>query len=352
LAVFQGRVWLANTRELVYSGTTGYSDFDAANAAGSTTLTDSDLVHSITCLRNLNNYLFIFGDNSIKQIGSVTVSNSITNFSIVTLSSDIGTTFPMTIQSYNRLVLFANTQGIYALLGASVEKISDPMDGIFQNIDFTQPPVAFVDDVLNLHTYQLLVKYNDPLGARSLIQVFQQKKWCVSSQGNSLIYAVSAPIGTQTHSIIPYGTSGSDVTALYTDTSTGRAVTVQTALSPDQNPFINKRAIRIGVAQFATVSGGTLNISLDSENSSNTVSETVGAQFVWFNVNNQQYQWKNSLNQNFAFSATGRFSYLYSSIEGSGLYLGASLTGTFNGYNLHAITIEYQTGALFASRNI
>ena len=106
LAIFQGRVWLSAGRELVYTGTTGYSDFDSANASGSTLITDSDLVHRVTVLRSLNNYLFIMGDNSIKQVGSVTVTNNITNFSIVTLSSDIGTIFPMSVVSYNRLVLF------------------------------------------------------------------------------------------------------------------------------------------------------------------------------------------------------------------------------------------------------
>jgi hypothetical protein len=83
ITVFAGRVWWANGRILNFTGTgatTGqtFDDINPADAAGSTTITDADLVHSITALRALNNFLYIFGDQSIKQIGSITVSSSIT----------------------------------------------------------------------------------------------------------------------------------------------------------------------------------------------------------------------------------------------------------------------------------
>jgi hypothetical protein len=359
LAVFQGRVWLALGRELVYTGTTGYSDFDAANASGSTTITDSDLVHKVTALRSLNNYLFIFGDNSIKQIGSVTVSNSITNFSIVTLSSDIGTLFPMSIASYNRLVVFCNTQGIYAVFGASVEKISDTMDGLFRGIDFSQEPVGIVDDLLNLHTYQLLVRYNGALdpsvsAPENLIIVFTQKRWCVADQGTSMTFIVNAPLATiyNNNQDSPFGTSGNDLTELWINNTSPRNVVIQSSLSYDENPFINKRAIRMGIAQSVSTSGSQLTVSLDTENGSNTFSEALGFEFTWLNANNVSYLWKNSLNQTFYFVGGSGFDYLTSGVTGSGIYLGATLTGQLYGYNAHAITIEYQTGALFASRNI
>ena len=360
LCVFQGRVWLGSGRELAYTGTTGYSDFDIANAAGSTILTDSDLVHKITALRSLNNYMFIFGDNSIKQIGSVTVTNSITNFSIVTLSSDVGTLFPMSIASYNRLVLFCNTQGIYAVFGSSVEKISDTMDGIFRGIDFSQEPVACVDDVLNLHTFQLLVKYNgtlDPVGGgtQSLILMFNQKRWCVADQGTSMKFFVSAPVGvvTNNNTVVPYGTSSNDITSLWSNSTSLRDVVVQTALSFDDNPFINKRAIRMGVSQSISTSGAQINISLDTENGSNAFSEGIGTTYTWLNMNGVSYVWKNTTPATYTWLGSGSsgFNYLTSGVTGSGIYLGATFSGSFNGYNLHAITLEYQTSALFVSNN-
>src|SRR6202030_3671220 len=114
----------AQFRILTSTGPAGFDDINPANAAGSTTITDRDLAHSVFAIRNLNNFLYLFGDQSIKQIGSITVTSSITLFTILTLASDIGTSFLMTIQSYNRLVLFANKQGVYGIFGATVQKIS------------------------------------------------------------------------------------------------------------------------------------------------------------------------------------------------------------------------------------
>src|SRR5215472_1645834 len=118
LAVFAGRVWLAGGRTLTWTGIKGFDDASAANASGSTVIPDSDLVHQITALRSLNNFLWIFGDNSIKQIGTVSVTGSTTVFTIVTLSSDTGTTFPQTIQSYNRLELCAKMTGVFLQCGS------------------------------------------------------------------------------------------------------------------------------------------------------------------------------------------------------------------------------------------
>src|SRR5215469_523050 len=196
--VFAGRVWTANGRVLSFTGTKGFDDVNPANAAGSTTITDADLAHSITALRARNNYLYIFGDQSLKQIGSITVSSSITLFTILTLASDIGTSFLMSIQSYNRLLLFANKQGVYGVFGASVQKVSDDLDGIFQAVDFTQAPSSALNDLNNIHCYLLLLKYNDPLSTpRSIIVVFQQNKWFVVSQG-SLLAITSLPLGSTT----------------------------------------------------------------------------------------------------------------------------------------------------------
>lgn len=355
IAVFQGRVWLGAGRNLIYSGTTGFSDFNSANASGQTTITDPDLVHRITALRALNNFLFIFGDNSIKQVGSVTVSAGLTNFSIVTLSSDNGTQFPMSIVSYNRLVLFCNTQGIYAVFGASVEKISDPMDGIFRLVDFTQEPTAIVDDLFNLHTYQLLVKYKDPnLGTRSLILVFQQKRWCVVNAGRNVQHMMAAPLTTNPNTqITPYMTSSNDITAMYVDFTTPQPIILQTALSFDGNPFINKRALRAGIGQTITTLGGTLNISLDTEVNSNPFSVNVNNVFTFLNANNQPFSFLNSGAQTFQWIlGNPGFQYVMQTVEGSGIYLGMSVTGSFSGANFHSFGIEYQTGALFVSNNL
>jgi hypothetical protein len=83
--------------------------------------------------------------------------------------------------------MFANSNGVYAVLGSSVQKISDDMDGIFKRIDFTQQPQAALADTNNIHNITWLVRYIDPLSTtRSIMLTFTGKKWFVISQGDSL----------------------------------------------------------------------------------------------------------------------------------------------------------------------
>ena len=228
IAVFQGRVFLAQKNVITYTGTQGYDDVNPANGAGTFTISDADLIVNITALRSLNNYLYVIGDNSVKQIGNLAISGTNTTFTLVTLSSDQGTTFQSTVISYNRLLLFANTVGVYAVFGSSVEKISGDMDGIFQNIDFSQEPCAAVNDINNIHTYLLLVKYNDTLlGTRSIILSQTDRKWFVISQGNSIKYISTVVIKGVTET---FSTSGNDVTQILKDSTTPISITVRTAL--------------------------------------------------------------------------------------------------------------------------
>ena len=169
VAVAFGRVWLAQGKTLICGGTgsstfgDAYDDFTTADASVTLIISDSDLIHQITALRYLEGTLYIWGDNSVKFIASITVSSGVTNFTITPLTSDQGTTHPQSIVSFNRLVLFGNSVGVFAIFGASVEKISDPMDGVFQKVNFAIAPLsAGVIDLNNIHTFALLVQYQDP----------------------------------------------------------------------------------------------------------------------------------------------------------------------------------------------
>ena len=351
IAVFQGRVWLAQQRTINFTGTgsatfgAGYDDFALGDAAGTTTIGDTDLVHSITALRSLNNYLFIFGDNSVKQIGNISIGTGpVTNFTIVTLSSDQGTTFQSSIVSYNRLVLFANQVGVFAIFGASVEKISDAMDGIFRAVDFSQAPCAAVNDINNIHTFLLLVRYKDPtLGTRSLILGFMNRKWFVLQQGNSLTFIATAIIGGVTET---FGTSGNDVTQLLENASVPVAYKLITALSQNKRPIMGKRVIRAGVAQTAEGASDML-VTVQSERASAQFSAGAENAVNWVNDSGAQVTWVNNslvavgwIASGFILDHTGKFSC-------SGIWLGAMLTGTLNGIVVNMIAIQYVESTLW-----
>lgn len=349
LAIFQGRVWLAQIRTLTYTGTLGYDDMDAANAAGETILQDADLVHEIIALRSANNYLFIMGDQSIKQIGQISVTGTITNFNIVTLNSDQGTTFKDTIVSYNRLVMMTNRVGTYAIFGASVEKISDPMSAIFDNRVDTIAPVTTVLDLMDRHLLLTLVKYNDPVtGPRSLIMAYQNKRWSVLSQGDGLITIMAAPLEAGEKI---YGTSGADVTQLFANTSVDVMVKLQSALSHNGNPYINKLITRVGSAQSST-SSNTVTVLLESEVNSNSYSFQIAQNIIWQNNALATITWRNNALQTIVWSVPGFLFYDTALSQASGIYLGFTLTGSFTQFSFNNFCMEYKEGALFKSKNI
>lgn len=330
LAVFQGRVWLGGGRLLQYTGTGGFDDFNASNGAGSLTISDADLTHAITALRNYNNYLFIMGDQSVKQIGNISISGSTTLFTILTLSSDQGTIYANSCGSFNRVFMFLNPNGVYAVFGSSVQKISDDMDGIFKLIDFTQEPQSAIADINGIHHICWLVRYRDPgripgstAGTRSILICFNGKKWFVISQGNALaaITTASTLASGRTQTM---ASSGNDITQILGNAATPVRFTIQTTLSHHGNAVQGKKLLAGGTAVTAT-GAGVINVSFDTENNSSARTYSL--------VNGFQLPSGNS------------------GVEGSGRYLGATITGTLAGFTFTNISLEYQENKVWAMKN-
>jgi hypothetical protein len=334
-------------RTLTWTGTKGFDDAAAADASGSTNIPDSDLVHQIVALRALNNFLWIFGDNSIKQIGTVSVNGTTTVFSIVTLSSDTGTIFPQSIQSYNRLVLFANATGVYAVLGSSVQKISEEMDGIFKSADFSILPCGALNDINAIRCYLLLIRYVDPLQGRTrtLLLTFQNKKWFVCAQGDGLLTMATAVInGT----LETFASSGPDVTQILQNTAMPTAFFLQTALAHHGKPHMGKRALRAATAQNSG-STGTMTFTIDTENGSVPENYLVAFPITWLNALGQIVTWVNHLAQLVTFSGSG-FLWERTPAAGTGIFLGMTLKGSFTAYSFNYGVIEYQDATALASK--
>ena len=344
IAVFLGRVWWSNGRVLNWTGVNGIDDI-GSSTAGARTISDADLSHAITALRNLNNYLFIVGDTSVRQIGNITVSGTpaVTLFTPLTLASDIGTTYRRTIQSYNRLVLFANKQGVYAIFGASVEKISDDLDGIFQQADFTQPLEAALQDLRNIHCFILLLRYKDPaLTTRSILCMFQDKKWYVVSQGNAIKSFCTVPLAS-TAQIETFASSGSDITQILQDTNTPVRWELQTALSAHGNLLQAKQPLTAGVFGHGTTD---FTMTIDSENGSVSYALSFGSFVTWLNNSGGTVVWVNNSNAVINWAASGhQLPHKY--VDGYGKVLGMTLIGTSANTAIHVPALEYQDADLW-----
>jgi hypothetical protein len=333
LAVFQGRVWLGGGNLLTWTGTgasygnVGYDDFDAADASGTLIISDADLIHAITALRAYNNYLFIMGDQSVKQIGNISLNQAgdVTLFTILTLSSDQGTIYPKSCISYNRVFMFANTNGIYGVFGSSVQKLSGDMDGIWKLVDFTQVPQGALADINAIHNAVFLVRYKDPLSTtRSIMLTFDGKRWWVLQQGSSLTaIATSASLATGQNSL--YGSSGPDVTQLVARTA---AINwkIQTALTHHGNAVQGKAVIRAGFSYNQAFGSNNVTMSVDTENASNNYNLAITAGFHVTGGSNDASN---------------------NAIGGSGVYLGLTVSGTFAGMTMTNLLCEYQEKSLW-----
>jgi hypothetical protein len=358
--VFAGRVWWAsknaagNYRILNFTGTGGFDDTNPANAAGSTTILDNDLSHNITAIRNKNNYLYIFGDSSIRQIGSITVSSSITLFTPLTLASDIGTTFLMTIQSYNRLVLFANTSGVYGIFGASVRKISDDLDGIFQLVDFTLPMSSALNDVHttvtaggSIHCYLLLVRYLDPVaGTRTIVCVYQNDQWFVVSQGNALLSIMPIFLGS-TQQWDTFASSGADVTQLLQTPGASVPILFKSALSSNRDPLKSKRVIRAGCAVTSGIAQ-FFGLFVETENSVDAGPLTAASVITWINNSGSVVNWQNNSFGTVTFIGGG-YRFPYRAAYGEGKVIGGTVKGTVSQFALNAMAFEYVDGAIWGT---
>jgi hypothetical protein len=342
LAVFQGRVWLNGLNSVsgaynilqwtgtgASNGNVGYDDFLAADASASLVISDADLVHNITALRSLNNYLFIMGDQSVKQIGNISLNSAanVTLFTILTLSSDQGTIFAKSCISYNRLFLFANPNGIFGVFGSAVQKVSDDLDGIFKLIDFSQVIQGAVVDLNNIHNAAFLVRYKDPAaGTRSIILIFTGKRWFVANQGSGLTAIAGAPSLSSDLNVL-YGSSGSDVTQLFANAAAPVSFKIQTALTHHGNAVQGKKAIRAGFSAQAGAVNESLTMSLDTE-AANGTALTMDL-IDGFTV----IGGANDANSN--------------PINASGIYLGITLTGTLDQFTVTNLICEYQENSLW-----
>ena len=345
IASFSGRVWIAAGRSVYYSAAGSYSDFTSVSA-GSVTLTDSTLHGNIVQLLSANNFLYIFGDNSINVFSDVRVtSTGLTLFTNTNVSASVGSELKNAIFPYFRSVLFMNDYGVYALVGSTTSKLSDPLDGVFPNVDFSNPVYAGQVLLNNILCAVFNFRYNDTTFTNSyrFVQaVFFEKKWFISSQGNNLKYITSVPEAGQ---IKLYGVSNNQLVQLYSDTTSALTSRIQTALLPLTDPIRTKQALKFGIE--ATLSaGGVFNVTVDSEIGSSSP-YVLGNFVTWINNSNVTIPWINNSSTVISWVFTNGY-YLYKSdAQQWGKYLGLTMTSNSAGFVVNTFELEHELRVRF-----
>jgi len=339
---FQGRVWLSQGRTVFYSAAGQYNDFISISA-GNIQITDDTLHSNISALISANNFLYVFGDDSINVFSDVRVATTgNTLFTNTNVSASTGSVYYDGIFPYFRSLLFINDYGIFALIGATVSKISDALDGVFPLIDFTQPISGGQVLVNNILCAAFNVYYNDPVqGTRPIQLVFFDKKWFVTSQG-TLKHVT--PVATA-KKLYLYGTGNTNLLSLYSDTTSNINTTIKSALWPMQDTIRTKQALKFGI-EVTSNTTAVLSVTVDSEtNTSPTyvVSNTI----YWTNNLGSTIPWINSSFATISWAGGSGYQLYKSDAQQYGKYLGLTITSSQPSFTLNTMEMEYEQRVRF-----
>lgn len=344
IATFSGRVWIGNGRTVTFSAPGSYTDFQTVDAAGSFTITDETLHSQINAMFTANNFLYIFGDASINIVSNVQVTGSpaVTVFSNTNVSALIGSNLPASIFPFYRLIPFATRYGFYVLSGSTPEKISNDLDGIIPLIDFTKPVSGDVANIFGSLCMCFSFVYKDPVqGPRQLQAVFYNKKWFFTSQGNSLSLVTG---GFQSGTPAIFGTDGTNIYQLFSDTASNITSMVQTALWPMKKPTVIKAVQKAGIEVTSPTTLVSITATVDTENSSNNLSFSAANVLEWTNNSGAVVTWQNNSGATVDWAVAG-FQFFASDNEQVGRYYGMTLTSQSPGFIYNGIMSQYEESA-------
>ena len=345
VATFSGRVWVSTGRTVTYSSSVSPTDFTSVSA-GSLTLSDSTLHGNIQYMMSANNFLYIYGEDSINVFSDVRVTTTgSTLFTNTNVSASVGSKLKYAVFPYFRSVLFMNNYGVYALVGSTTSKISDQLDGIFPYIDFTKPVTGgqvLLNNILcAAFNFYLSASYPYATGGRFVQAVFFEKKWFITSQG-ALTYTTSVPVGGI---INMYGVTDTDLYKLYGNATANVSSTIQTSLSPMKDPIRTKQALKFGIEATLTT-GGTFNVTVDSESGSSPV-YTLNNSVTWYNNSGVTLTWVNNSSTTIGWLTSSGYALYKSDAQQYGKYLGLTMTSSDPAFTINTIEFEHELRVRF-----
>ena len=348
IATFSGRTWIADGRTIYYSAADTYNDFVSVSS-GFITLTDSTLRTDIAVIIAANNFLYVFGEDSINVFSDVRVNSTTgeTIFTNTNVSASIGSAFKYAIFPYFRSMLFMNRYGIYALVGATTSKISDDIDGVFPNINFDKPITSGQVLLNNILCASWTFSYDDNGTERKIQAIFFDRKWFFTSQGNTIERTASAVLSGN---LLLYGTTGQDLIKFYSDSNTAIDAEIVTALWPMGDPIRDKQALKIGIEATLGTNPVTMDTYVDSENQQSPVI-VLSNSILWLNNSFEQIDWKNNSNQDVLWIADGAQTsgyFLYrNDAKMYGKYLGITINTNATPFTINGFQFEHELRARF-----
>jgi hypothetical protein len=314
IAVYQGRVWIAQGRVITLSGPDDYTapSFQPINGAATVNLTDPQLRGAVTRMVSANGYLYIAGRSSWNIISDVYIPTNATTgvsaapptpvFTNTNIQANVGCDQPASIFMYGRDVLFANRYGAQVMGGVDVQRLSQDIDGTWQYIDFSQSISGGCAVVQNILNACFLIKrgpspdeQDDPtdldLDDGVGLACFFNNKWWFASYGALTFIAQ----GMVNNAPALFGILNNNLYQLFSDMTTAPASQWATPLWAMEDSLADKQVIRAGFEAVISSFTGTFTATIDTPNSEKQFTSTsnIGA-VQWINTGSSIVTWQNT----------------------------------------------------------
>lgn len=343
LAVFQGRAVIVNGRTITLSSPNTFNDFNPANGATTTILTDEAFPGNITAAVSALEQCWLIGDGAVEALANIvtTTGPTVTTFSLTNIVSNLGSNARESVIGYFRALAFLAPFGAYALSGVTPQKISEKLDGLFPFLTVGASVSSAVAVVQNLLCLIFNVTYTGQdaqagAGPRPLQLVFTGGKWCFASQGGA-VWITDILINGVAQA---WATDGSHVYRMFgAPDSQDVTYKIQWKLSDFGLATTMKACMKTGL-EFQSAYSVAPRMTIDNETSAQEVQNLqTTVDVTWVNTLGQPVQFVNTSGQAVTWAAQGMVLSRQSSAM-AGRYLGWTITGTHPIMRIQAVQME------------
>lgn len=268
---YQGRIWVSAVStgtKVFFTAPGSATNFSPGDGGGVFPATDSVLRYQWSALRQSNGFLYLVGDSSVNYVSGVTTSSAappITTFSNLNVDPQIGSPWTPSVEVYSRAVIIASDFGIHAIYGGAAQKISTPLDGIYDSgtIPANNPPSTAVAAIFGVHVLMVLMPIIDPFTgeARNALLMWDGKRWWTASQSLPLSRVRTMEWGSI---IQAWANTNTQLFPLFQQASTLIPKTLRSKMWVRPGIHVEKKGMQL-YALWQANTDTTLNFNIDNE---------------------------------------------------------------------------------------
>lgn len=280
IEVYQSRVWLTTSLTGVktfFTAPGSVVNFGPPDGGGVFPANDADLRYTYANLLQSNGFLYLLGDSSVNYVSGVQTSGSpaLTTFSNLNVDPDVGTPWRDSAITFGRAIVMANTIGVYAIYGGSVQKISNELDGVFDTGDRSlvlDNPSSAKCEIYGVKVYLLLLPIIDPVTGQAVnaLMMWDGKRWFTATPQVTLTKIRTLEIGS---AITAYGTDGTNIFPLFQTLTTATTKTLQSKMWVKPTIVEEKKSWMMYALWQSYATAVTLSFTVDTERGSANVTQ-------------------------------------------------------------------------------